>query len=100
MTTQLSPTLNPKSIGRSIGHWNGFVRYLTTKETKEKKEEKQCFISGRGGRIGTRGASGGGGRLGARGAAGSGGGDLGVRRSCRWMWRVFGARRLADGARR
>ncbi|BAS88761.1 Os04g0359075 [Oryza sativa Japonica Group] len=44
-----------------------------------------------GGRIGARGASGGGGRLGARGAAGGGGGDLGVRRSCRWVWRVFGA---------
>ncbi|BAT08609.1 Os09g0477550, partial [Oryza sativa Japonica Group] len=40
-----------------------------------------------GGRIGARGASGGGGRLGARGAAGSGGGDLGVWRSCRWVWR-------------
>ena len=40
-----------------------------------------------GGRIGARGASGGGGRLGARGAAGSGGDDLGVWRSCRWVWR-------------
>ncbi|EAZ04696.1 hypothetical protein OsI_26855 [Oryza sativa Indica Group] len=40
-----------------------------------------------GGRIGARGVSGGGGRLGARGVAGGGGGDLGVRRSCRRVWR-------------
>ncbi|EEC76750.1 hypothetical protein OsI_14815 [Oryza sativa Indica Group] len=39
------------------------------------------------GRIGARDASGGGDRLGARGAASGGGGDLGVRRSYRWMWR-------------
>ncbi|EAY78565.1 hypothetical protein OsI_33665 [Oryza sativa Indica Group] len=40
-----------------------------------------------GGRIGARGTSGGGGRLGASGTTGGGGGDLGVRRSCRWVWR-------------
>jgi hypothetical protein len=40
-----------------------------------------------GGWIGARGASSGEGRLGSRGAAGGGGGDLGVRKSCRWVWR-------------
>ena len=42
-----------------------------------------------GGRIGARGASGGGGQLGARDAADGGGGDLGVRRSYRWVWCVL-----------
>uniref|UniRef100_A0A0D9YJC0 Uncharacterized protein n=1 Tax=Oryza glumipatula TaxID=40148 RepID=A0A0D9YJC0_9ORYZ len=50
-----------------------------------------------GGRIGARGPSSGGGRLGSRGAAGGGGGDLGVRRSYRWVWRGPTCRQRLSG---